>query len=267
MDSEAGFLVFEAGQADMTAIGGGSPTGQTVESDESQSQSESGEASESGSDSDISYENEGNVFPPNKKPRVNQDSAQSQNASTFSIFDPIKVAKGVEWQLPAEREAAITQHFYEIMPDDVIKETILKDAPVPVSNKLHPLDLDSDMLDLLPKAAVKPTKSTDYGYHRMQRKVFEVMGPLSKVWCMVEDIAKEGKKVVDIDEIHTLIQQSIILLGQVNASGNYSRRFNIMSMFLRVKRGPETYCCQIVSCSIVMTRTYLDKSSIRLCTK
>ena len=231
VNSEAEFSVFEAGQAcDMSAIGGGSPTGQTVESDESQSQSESGEASESGSDSD---ENEGNVFPPNKRPRVNQDSTQPQNASTFSIFDPIKVAKGVEWQLPAEREAAITQHFYEIMPDDVIKETILKDAPVPVSNKLHPLDLDSDMLDLLPKAAVKPTKSTDYGYRRMQRKVFEVMGPLSKVWCMVEDIAKEGNKVVDIDEIRTLIQQSIILLGQVNASGNYSRRFNIMSRFLR----------------------------------
>ena len=76
------------------------------------------------------------------------------------------------------------------MIDDVIKETVLKDAPVPVSNKLHSLDLDSDMLDLLPKAAVKPTKSTNYGYRRMQRKVFEVMGPLSKVWCMVEDIAK-----------------------------------------------------------------------------
>ena len=79
----------------------------------------------------------------------------------------------------------------------------------------------------------------------MQRKVFEVIEPLSKVLCMVEDIAKEGKKVhvVDIDEITTLIQQSIILLGQANASGNYNRRFNIMSRFYVTKREPETCCC------------------------
>ena len=60
VDSEAEFSVFEAGQAgDMAAIGethgngpstcGGSPTEQTVESEDSQSQSKSGEASESSS--------------------------------------------------------------------------------------------------------------------------------------------------------------------------------------------------------------------------
>ena len=64
---------------------------------------------------------------------------------------------------------------------------------------------------------------------KVQKRTLSVMGPLSKVWLKMENAKKFGAPPLSPDEILSLLEQTICLLGQTSNSISYHRRYNILS--------------------------------------
>ena len=55
------------------------------------------------------------------------------------------------------------------------------------------------------------------------------MGPLSKVWLKLENAKKSDTSPLSLDEILSLLEQTICLVGQTRNSISYHRRYTILS--------------------------------------
>ena len=57
------------------------------------------------------------------------------------------------------------------------------------------------------------------------------MGPLSKLWMLVEEArrSKEKQVPIDLDNIRAYIQQTVLLLAQTSKYITYFRRYNILA--------------------------------------
>ena len=68
---------------------------------------------------------------------------------------------------------------------------------------------------------------------RFQGKFLEVIGPLSRLWIGLEGICKapsDETAELPVDKFVTLVEQVVLLLGQVSLSVSYTRRLNILKM-------------------------------------
>ena len=63
---------------------------------------------------------------------------------------------------------------------------------------------------------------------KIQKRGLSMMGPLSKVWLKLENAMKFDAFPLSIDEIRSLVEQTIRLLGQTSNSISYHRRYNIL---------------------------------------
>ena len=63
---------------------------------------------------------------------------------------------------------------------------------------------------------------------KIQKRGLSMMGPLSKVWLKLENAMKFDASPLSIDEIRSLVEQTIRLLGQTSNSISYHRRYNIL---------------------------------------
>ena len=63
---------------------------------------------------------------------------------------------------------------------------------------------------------------------KIQKRRLSMMGPLSKVWLKLENAMKFDAFPLSIDEIRSLVEQTIRLLGQTSNSISYHRRYNIL---------------------------------------
>ena len=54
------------------------------------------------------------------------------------------------------------------------------------------------------------------------------MGPLSKVWLKLENVKKSDALLLSLDEILSLAEENICLLGQTNNSILYHQKYNIL---------------------------------------
>ena len=81
------------------------------------------------------------------------------------------------------------------------------------------LNLDNDILDLLPHGAQVPTKQTDFSFKRIQNKILDIMGPLGKLWAMLEQAQESDDMECDLEALLTLVQQAVLMTGQTNVFG------------------------------------------------
>ena len=113
-------------------------------------------------------------------------------------------------------------HFNSYVLDKDIEEQLLTENPVP-SNLQQVKPLDDFIRSLLPSQTVT---TSDHQMERFQGKILEVMGPLSHLWKGLEDICKASSDKaaeVPVDKFVTLVEQVILLLGQVSLSLSYTR--------------------------------------------
>ena len=114
----------------------------------SSSEASSGAGDESGSESDDSE-------PPVKRSRVK--NKRSHDNSSFSegelsgdspdgyeMFDPEWKKQTTKWHLAKQQKAFVDKYFSTYIKDEVIRETVLKDAPVPSHTSLTVPELASD---------------------------------------------------------------------------------------------------------------------------
>ena len=70
---------------------------------------------------------------------------------------------------------------------------------------------------------------------KLQEKILQVMGLLSRLWKGLEDVRNKTSEAVErpIDIFATLIEQTTLLLVQASLSVSYARRLSILKTLLK----------------------------------
>ena len=65
---------------------------------------------------------------------------------------------------------------------------------------------------------------------KVQDKVLDIMGPLSKLWVMTEQVNSDSgsSSTVKIDTVVELLEKTVLLIGQCNNTISYERRKNVL---------------------------------------
>ena len=127
----------------------------------------------------------------------------------------------------------VYKNFHLHEKDDIIKEKVLKDTPIPANAVFVPPDLD-DFVEILvtDKRKRMYTKIQDGSLKYVQKKLAQIMGPLGKIWNVVDGYANgkiQPNASMDIDELLELIEKTVLLVGQTNVACLYERRLNVLS--------------------------------------
>ena len=95
------------------------------------------------------------------------------------MFNPCAVDEDKNTDnLNDERMSYLQNYFDEFLPDDVVEQSILSEAPVPELTFLKMRKVDQDVLALLPEKTQKPVKRTDLDYQLISRRHKFTLGPL-----------------------------------------------------------------------------------------
>ena len=148
-------------------------------------------------------------------------------------FDPLGVSNLKAWELNASQNKFISEYFSTWLSDETVKQSVLKPNPVPEHDSLTVLKLDDEILDLLPQASKLHVTHFDGSFKRVQRKMLDSMGPLGKLWHKLESVARKGGGSLDAKKLLSLVEQTVLVLGQTNVLINFNRRVNILARFLK----------------------------------
>ena len=107
----------------------------------------------------------------------------------------------------------------------------MTENPVPSNLQEVPV-LDDFVKTLLVSQTVI---TTDHQMEKLQEKILQVMGLLSRLWKGLEDVRNKTSEAVErpIDIFATLIEQTTLLLVQASLSVSYARRLNILKTLLK----------------------------------
>ena len=103
----------------------------------------------------------------------------------------------------------------------------------PRPENLDPVKKLDDYLQELLKQKKKPQDiAIDNTLEKAKDKVLDIMGPLSKLWVMVEQVssgsASGSSSTVEMDTVLELLEKTVLLIGQCNNTITYERRKNVL---------------------------------------
>ena len=117
------------------------------------------------------------------------------------------------------------------IPEKDVKEAILIKTPRP--ENLDPVKKLGDYLQEHLKQKKRPQDvAIDNTLEKVQDKVLNIMGPLLKLWLMLEQVnsgsASGSSSVVEMDTVLELLEKTVLLIGQCNNTITYERRKNVL---------------------------------------
>ena len=159
-----------------------------------------------------SVEGDENYFPPPKK------------------FEVISEEKENEWLMTEDMAQFVKKYFNTYVKETDLHSSIMKENPVP-SNMTGPAKLDNYLRSLLEEQKKQSCILVDKSQIKLQQKIINVMGPLGKAWSLLQNALSGSSDRVEVHMgyLNELLEQSILLIGQINNSVNYNRRVNILS--------------------------------------
>ena len=161
---------------------------------------------------------------------VDSDESQDSDIHARERFDPNEGDNPEK--LTGGMRDYVYKHFSLHLKDEVIKDKILKDTPVPVNTIFSAPQLDEFVEELIDdRKALMYTKIHDGSIKFIQKRIGQVMGPLTKIWKTVDEgvTGKSEDPNMSIDELLKLLEKTVLLLGQANVACLYERRLNVLS--------------------------------------
>ena len=103
------------------------------------------------------------------------------------------------------------KYFEEYVPEDSVKEAILCQNPVPY-NLDNVKKLDDFLPDILKEKRKTNERNIENVLEKLQRKTVDVMGPLSKLWNILEGAkgAEEDAVQISIYELLHYTEQTVL---------------------------------------------------------
>ena len=116
----------------------------------------------------------------------------------------------------------------------------------PIPRNVHPpKQMDDFMRELLLEKRNHFEIVSDTNLVKLQQRLLDVMGPLSKIWTTVESAknSQDEHAEVSLGDILRYLDQTVVLLGQAYNNISFTRCFNILKQekkkekrrFLKVK--------------------------------
>ncbi|XP_052719628.1 uncharacterized protein LOC128191535 [Crassostrea angulata] len=166
----------------------------------------------------------------NESSSSNKPVRSVSSETVYERFDIENDTKGEK--LEEDLRAFCRPFFTKFFSDETLKTKILDKYPVPDAGDLFAVkSLDSFISPLLEKRNKQFDKGADKGAQNIQSRVMKVMGPLSKLWSILEGLraaSRDSHEVDNVDVVHmcSLIEQTVCLLGQASVAVDHHRRVN-----------------------------------------
>ena len=128
----------------------------------------------------------------------------------------------------------ILKQFHSFNLDAELEDSIPKYNPIP-SNVLPPAPLDRFLREVLEENHNYSQMQEDKHLQKMQQKLLNVVGPLSKTWQKIEDSTQRKTVRIGIDlcKFKELTEKSITMLGQVFNNITYNRRLFVLNALMK----------------------------------
>ena len=180
------------------------------------SPSTSSSSSSSSDSSDSSSDERRKRRKKNKKSKKrSKRSKKSPSSPSSKFFKVIKKQDRHAWGMRKDMARHVNKHSRQFIPEKDVQEQILDIHPVP-TNINKPPELDPVLETMLKTRYKNECIKKDENLKRTQVKIRDALGPLSKVWSLMEDLKhnNEIKKFMDTQEVGEAIEQTNLLLGQ-----------------------------------------------------
>ena len=120
------------------------------------------------------------------------------------------------------------KYFEEYIPEHSLKEAILRQNPVP-DNLDNVKKLGDFLRDILKEERKTNKQNIENVLEKLQRKTVDVVGPLSKLWNILEGAkgVEENAVQISINDLLHYVEQTVLLLGQSSNAITYHRRLNV----------------------------------------
>ena len=153
----------------------------------------------------------------------------------FTMFNPVTAAKPEQSKLSREQNLYIARYCKEFVSDDYIDTSILEASPIPDLKVLDPLRLDSWLEYLMPKFKASAIKARDKGFQQVAKRARNTFGPLADLWRSAYEARENyvaGNVVqLDIGDMCSKLDQTVLLVSQTLQSIEYQRRLNVLPAF------------------------------------
>ncbi len=163
-----------------------------------------------------------------EEPEEENEGNNSVEASMADLFDPLSSKKAKQWSMPKHMNEYVEKYFTEWVDDDTVREHVLEPYPIPEHDRLQPLKLDEEMLDLIPKHARTGVAIQDQHNRRTQKKMLETLGPLTKAWQITDARKRKGEDT----NLAELLEKSVFAIGQTLVMSNFYRRTSVLTRFV-----------------------------------
>ena len=122
----------------------------------------------------------------------------------------------------------VNDHFQILLPEKRVHDSILMENPIP-SNIEQPQTVDDFIVQLI----CKNETAVDLLLEKVQQKIVNVMGPLSRVCKVLEDLKNDPTLTLSLEEVATNMDKTVLLLGQAFQAATYHCRFSALSLVMK----------------------------------
>ena len=152
---------------------------------------------------------------------------EKKSSSLVKILSKKKIN---EYRIDDRLEKHFREHSNVFVPDADLEFSFLVDHPVPGNIKKARV-LDPVLETMLNEDNKQIVVKQDESLKRVQKKVIDVLGPLSKVWTPLEKAAKDTSDSVflDLPAMAQHMQEATALLGQAVVTINHFRRRRVLT--------------------------------------
>ena len=161
----------------------------------------------------------------------------------------------------------VIEHFEKYIEKSDVQETILDDNPV-LGNIGGPKTIDDYLKETLLEAKKSTELEQDRNLEKIQQKVLNIIGPLSKLWFGVDKIKCSGKSGrMSLEDLSTAIEQTVVLVGQCSQSITYQQRHNVLTSLLQDPRKSTSILREESDSLFEKSNKYLTQNSKNISTK
>lgn len=152
-------------------------------------------------------------------------------------FEAVAEEDNNMYELPEELAAYVNKYLERFVPDKGLKDSILYENPVP-SNVIKPKRLDDFFKELLEEQKKRSEMALDDALEKIQQKTLNILGPLSKVWLVIEGAiaSSDDRTEIQLEDLAKHLEQTVMLIGQTFNALTYNRRLNALSVIMSDKR-------------------------------
>ena len=153
-----------------------------------------------------------------RKRHPEEDDSESENSDQeyegFKRFRVMSKDEKFRWNLPDNFPKYANEQFTLYTPEKVLQESNMNKNPIP-RNVYPPKKMDDFIRELLLEKRNHFEITSDANLVKLQQRLLDVMGPLSKIWATVESAKNSQDEQVEVslgDELRYL-DHTVVLIG------------------------------------------------------